>query len=152
MAIEFMKQGNKESASACLRKEKMLDSELTKLYNCKLILENQLMNIEQVINQHDIMDAMRTTNNYIRSFTNEDTQEKAEKLMEEIRDSVDSMNEIGHILSSSIGPEIDISQELEDLQISTSQVVSQPQFVPLAPIPETIKVVERQPVAAYAEP
>jgi len=148
MALEFMKQENKESASVCLRKEKMLDSELKQLYNFKVVLENQLMSIEQAMTQREIMDTMRGATSGIRNITNEHTQEDAETLMEEMRESIETVNEIGNILSSGIAPEIDVSQELEAMQVSTSRVVVPPPFIPLPQVPDTIAEMERQLVEA----
>ncbi|KAF8610758.1 putative late endosome to vacuole transport-related protein [Ceratobasidium sp. AG-I] len=113
---------NKNAATAALRRKKLHEAELEKLYGQRMTLETQLNAIENANLNAETMSAMRQGAQALRDIHGNLTIDKVDATMDQVREQMELTNEISEAISNPLGmtgvdvDEEDLKNELAELE------------------------------------
>jgi len=113
---------NKNAATAALRRKKLHEAELEKLYGQRMTLETQLNAIENANLNAETMAAMRQGAQALRDIHGNLTIDKVDATMDQVREQMELTNEISEAISNPLGmqgvdvDEEDLKNELAELE------------------------------------
>jgi len=102
---------NKAAATAALRRKKLHEAELEKLYGQRMTLETQLNAIENANLNAETMAAMRQGAQALRDIHGNLTIDKVDATMDQVREQMELTNEISEAISNPLGAATDIDEE-----------------------------------------
>lgn len=120
-AKELLAKKNKQGALLCMKKKKTYEEQLTRLGNQKLSLENMIMKMEEATIDMETLDAQRQGADSLKKIYGKNGIDKIDKQIDEIRDVMDTANEISNVVSQAFSGDIGLDDdellgELEDLE------------------------------------
>jgi len=120
-AKECMKKKNKNGALICMKRKKAYDDQLAKIGTQKLNIDAMIMKLEAAATDMDMFHAQTAGAEALRNIYGKNTTEKIDRKMDEVRDTIDSANEISDAIAQPLGllSEMDddeLLQELADLE------------------------------------
>ncbi|KAG9122466.1 ESCRT-III subunit protein snf7 [Ceratobasidium sp. 392] len=113
---------NKAAATAALRRKKLHEAELEKLYGQRMTLETQLNAIENANLNAETMAAMRQGAQALRDIHGNLTIDKVDATMDQVREQMELTNEISEAISNPLGmtgvdvDEDELKEELAELE------------------------------------
>ncbi|KAG8694189.1 ESCRT-III subunit protein snf7 [Ceratobasidium sp. 428] len=113
---------NKAAATAALRRKKLHEAELEKLYGQRMTLETQLNAIENANLNSETMAAMRQGAQALRDIHGNLTIDKVDATMDQVREQMELTEEISQAISNPLGmtgvdvDEDELKEELAELE------------------------------------
>uniref|UniRef100_A0A7S2I1T2 Uncharacterized protein n=1 Tax=Helicotheca tamesis TaxID=374047 RepID=A0A7S2I1T2_9STRA len=119
-AKEKMAKKDKKGALFCLKRKKMYEAEVDKIQNVKMTLETQVMNLESAAQNAETFGAMKTGTDAMKKIRQDVGIEKVDDMMDDIREEMETANEISNAIAQPIDPlmtdEDELLAELEGLE------------------------------------
>lgn len=128
-----LKKGDKPGAMYCMKKKKMYEAEIVKLNGARMTLERQQLALESQATTMSAYNAMREGNRTMQAQRGRVDAEAVEEEMENIREEIETSNEIASAIGQPIDDEFDEAElmaelndyeqeELEDTLLNTPSV------------------------------
>jgi len=118
-AKEKLKAKDKRGAIHLLKRAKLLENEVNKIYGKKSNIDVQVMALENAASNRETFVAMKKANDALRAATAQTDVDKVADVMEDINESIGMADELSEALSQPIGPvmdEDDLTKELEEME------------------------------------
>lgn len=112
-AKRMVKAKNKKGAMMALKRKKMYEDQLTKMYNTRVTIENQKMALENANFNKELMNAMAQGAQALQSVNNDMSIDKVDETMDNIQEQMDLANEISDAIQQPVGVGFDDDDELE---------------------------------------
>eukprot|EP01090_Pellita_catalonica_P003481 TRINITY_DN13151_c0_g1_i1.p1 TRINITY_DN13151_c0_g1~~TRINITY_DN13151_c0_g1_i1.p1 ORF type:complete len:218 (+),score=63.47 TRINITY_DN13151_c0_g1_i1:56-709(+) len=113
-AKAYMARGNKNMAVATLKRKKTYDAQLDKLLNQRLAVDQQLMALEGAAVTVESVRAMSQGSAALGSIQKTMDVDAVESTMENIRDQMDTADEIQQIMGSGVSNEVYDPDDMDD--------------------------------------
>ena len=128
------KRRDKKGALHELKKKKQYEQQLSKIQEKKLNLETQIMTLEDAHLNKESLQAMKTSASAMRSTVKEADLDKADELMEDINETMDTVNEM-NMMSQPLGDMID-DNELE-AELAELEEIEADELLSSLPVPKS---------------
>jgi len=112
------KDENKSKCLFFLKKAKIYQNQLENIFNTKYNIEVQLNTLYQSIVNKEVINSLSVVKDTVQHYHVE--VEKTEKLMEDLQENIQDINEVSSVLSKPLGDihdEDDLLKELDELEI-----------------------------------
>ena len=112
------KDENKSKCLFFLKKAKIYQNQLENIFNTKYNIEVQLNTLYQSIVNKEVINSLSVVKDTVQNYHVE--VEKTEKLMEDLQENIQDINEVSSVLSKPLGDihdEDDLLKELDELEI-----------------------------------
>jgi len=118
IAKEKMAKGDKKGALFAMKRKKLYEAEIDKIQNVKMTLETQVMNLESAAQNADTFKAMEAGTKTMQKIRTEIGVEKADDLMDQIKEEMELAQEINNAIAQPIDPLLaDEDELLEELNM-----------------------------------
>jgi hypothetical protein len=140
-AENHLRNNDKTKALQLLKQKAMLEEQVKSSQTMLNLLIQQRMALETTQLQHATIKAIETTNTFLRQSHDSLNVEKAETIMEEVHETIETQKEIGHILAQPLPGQQEAEEaanrELEEMMgkaYPTPTVNPMTASVPVAPV------------------
>jgi charged multivesicular body protein 4 len=101
-AKDKMAKGDKKGALFAMKRKKLYEAEIDKIQNVKMTLETQVINLEGAAQNAETFKAMEAGSKTMSKIREEVSVEKADDIMEGIREEMEMANEINNAIAQPI--------------------------------------------------
>lgn len=140
-AKDFLNQKNKIGALSCLKRKKMYEEQLNSLTNQKINLETLVIKLEESSLQKDTVISIANTTQMLKSINEDIKIENVEKVVDDMRDQLDNIKDIGNLLSEPISNDLidedELLEEFEEEKLK-EDLLSTNTNLPLPSIPNVV--------------
>lgn len=113
-----MSKGDKKGALFAMKRKKLYEAEIDKIQNVKMTLETQVLNLESAAQNAETFKAMEAGSNTMAKIRTEVGVEKADDIMEAIREEMEMAQEINNAIAQPVDPLLlDNDELLEELNM-----------------------------------
>lgn len=134
-----LKAGDKTKALQILKQKAMLEEQVKSSQTMLNLLVQQRMALETAQLQHATIKAIETTNTFLKESHDSLSVEKAETIMEEVHETIETQKEIGQILAQPLPGQQEAEEaanrELEEMMDKVYPMPTvNPLTIPVAPV------------------
>ena len=120
-ALQRKKQGDKAGALSCMKRKKMYETEIAKLEQSQLNIEQQLFAIESASMNKNIFESLQQGNATLTQVHGKVSIETVEKLKDDMEEQDELLQEINETISQPVGllatlDEGELLEELDELE------------------------------------
>eukprot|EP01112_Ceratiomyxa_fruticulosa_P011067 TRINITY_DN2976_c0_g1_i1.p1 TRINITY_DN2976_c0_g1~~TRINITY_DN2976_c0_g1_i1.p1 ORF type:complete len:208 (+),score=39.74 TRINITY_DN2976_c0_g1_i1:184-807(+) len=144
-AKKFLKLKNKRAAMTCLKRKKIYEGQIDKLYGAQMTLTTQIGAIEGAEATMRTLEAMKIGASALEAIHKDVTLDKVDNIMDDIKDQMEVADSLSMAISQGIGEPIDedeLEAELDALeQESLNDKFSDLQYVKVpSKLPSTVNL------------
>ena len=119
-AKKKMAKGDKKGALFAMKRKKLYEKEIEKIFNVKMTLETQVISLESAAQNAQTFQAMQAGTQTMSKIRNEVGIEQVDDVMDDIKEEMELANEINDAIAQPVDPlmadEDDLLAELNELE------------------------------------
>ncbi|GBG34052.1 Sulfate adenylyltransferase [Hondaea fermentalgiana] len=141
-------KGNKQAAISRLRKKKMINKEVEKLYGAISNLEQQAFAVESAIGTQEVIKGLRVGKDALKTAYDKIDVDELHDLQDDVAETMQTMEEVDNLLAEPLSgydfDEDDLAAELAELdqECAVDDVINALPSAPLAPVPKPVSAAQ----------